>query len=190
MIRKSLVVFVVCASLALAISLFAAGDTPTGPNFPQPLSWTRTWLREAGCRRGGQSRRYRWRENWVLEGIGGLRFKFQIKRSAGQSLPSRPVEEAQLPFCDGTEAPPAKCGLSCSSAGRRRFRCFDGGQRVEAEAVPEPACRGALYDGGNKSGLHASRNRWVSGRLRRPRAPRSSWRGWKRWRTAIPISSS
>src|SRR5437588_11823266 len=32
MIRKSLVVFVVCASLALAISLFAAGDTPRGTN--------------------------------------------------------------------------------------------------------------------------------------------------------------
>src|SRR2546429_9923870 len=32
MFRKFLVVFVVCISLALAISLFAAGDTPTGSN--------------------------------------------------------------------------------------------------------------------------------------------------------------
>jgi len=99
MIRKSLVVFVVCASLALAISLFAAGDTPTGgQTFRHRYRGQERGLREAGWQA--------WRAVQTISlagklGAGGNRraaVQVPNQKVSRQSLPSRPVEEAQLPF--------------------------------------------------------------------------------------------
>jgi len=58
MIRKSFVVFVICVSLALAISLGAAVDNPsTEPTFLPQRSWIETLPLEAGCKPGERSKR-------------------------------------------------------------------------------------------------------------------------------------
>jgi len=50
---------------------------------------------------------------------------------------------------------------------------------VEAEAVPEPACGGALYDGGNET---ASTQAELDGFLvdYAAKGTRSSWRAWEK----------
>jgi len=105
MFRKSLGI---CMSLAFAISLRQQGSILLrNPSPPQPLSWTRTLLREAGCRRGGRSRRCHSRGNWAPGGIGGLLFQYPsrvhipVHRRFLRGQPRRFTA-----VCDGAEAPP------------------------------------------------------------------------------------
>jgi len=90
MIRKFLVVFVVCASLALAISLFAAGDTTKGAN----LSAAAIVDKNIAARGGLQA----WRAVQTISlagklGAGGNQraaVPVPNKKASRQSLPSRP----------------------------------------------------------------------------------------------------
>src|SRR5713101_5185488 len=100
MIRKFLVVFVICIPLALSISLFAAADTPTGAN----LSAAAIVDKNVAARGGLQA----WRAVQTMSmegklGAGGNRratisVPIPDRKSSRQALPTRPTEEVQLPF--------------------------------------------------------------------------------------------
>ena len=125
MIRKSLVVFVVCASLALAISLFAAGDTPTGAK----LSAAAIVDKNVAARGGLQA----WRAVQTISlagklGAGGNRraaVQVPNQKVSRQSLPSRPVEEAQLPFVMELKRP-RKMRFELQFSGQTAIQVFDG----------------------------------------------------------------
>jgi|SRR5882762_1063986 len=127
MIRKSLVVFVICASLALAISLYAAVDTPTGAN----LSATAIVDKNIAARGGLQA----WRAVQTLSlagklGAGGnRRAAVQVpvpdQKANRQSLPSRPTEEAQLPFVMELKRP-RKMRFELQFNGQTAVQVFDG----------------------------------------------------------------
>jgi hypothetical protein len=128
MIRKSLVVFVVCASLALAISLFAAGDIPSpGAN----LSAAAIVDKNIAARGGLQA----WRAVQTISlegklGAGGNRraavpVPIPDKKAGRQSLPSRPVEEAQLPFVMELKRP-RKMRFELQFNGQTAIQVFDG----------------------------------------------------------------
>ena len=127
MIRKSLVVIVICASLALAISLYAAVDTPTGAN----LSATAIVDKNIAARGGLQA----WRAVQTLSlagklGAGGnRRAAVQVpvpdQKANRQSLPSRPTEEAQLPFVMELKRP-RKMRFELQFNGQTAVQVFDG----------------------------------------------------------------
>jgi hypothetical protein len=128
MIRKSLVVFVVCASLALAISLFAAGDIPSpGAN----LSAAAIVDKNIAARGGLQA----WRAVQTISlegklGAGGNRraavpVPIPDKKAGRQSLPSRPAEEAQLPFVMELKRP-RKMRFELQFNGQTAIQVFDG----------------------------------------------------------------
>ena len=127
MIRKSLVVFVVCASLALAISLFAAGDTPRGTN----LSAAAIVDKNIEARGGLQA----WRAVQTISlagklGAGGNRraavpVPIPDQKASRQSLPSRPAEEAQLPFVMELKRP-RKMRFELQFNGQTAIQVFDG----------------------------------------------------------------
>ncbi len=96
MVRKSLVVFVICISLALVISVFAAGDTPTRSN----LSAAAIVDRNVAARGGLQA----WRAVLTMSmegklGAGGnQRATLPAPPQQGpmpslKSIPQRPVSE-------------------------------------------------------------------------------------------------
>jgi len=127
MIRKSLVVIVICASLALAISLYATVDTPTGAN----LSATAIVDKNIAARGGLQA----WRAVQTLSlagklGAGGnRRAAVQVpvpdQKANRQSLPSRPTEEAQLPFVMELKRP-RKMRFELQFNGQTAVQVFDG----------------------------------------------------------------
>jgi hypothetical protein len=127
MIRKSLVVFVVCSSLALAISLFAAVDTPTGSK----LSAAAIVDKNVAARGGLQA----WRAVQTISmegklGAGGnQRATLQLPaldRKANQTiLPQRPTQEAQLPFVMELKRP-RKTRLELTFNGQTAVQVFDG----------------------------------------------------------------
>jgi hypothetical protein len=127
MIRKSLVVFVVCASLALAISLFAARDTPAGVK----LSAAAIVEKNIAARGGLQA----WRAVQTISlvgklGAGGNRraavpVPIPDQKASRQSLPSRPVEEAQLPFVMELMRP-RKMRFELQFNGQTAIQVFDG----------------------------------------------------------------
>jgi len=100
MIRKSLVLFVVCSSLALAISLATAGDIPSGAN----LSASAIVDKNVAARGGLQA----WRAVHTMSfagkmGAGGNRraalpVPAPDRKSGRLVLPTRPADEVQLPF--------------------------------------------------------------------------------------------
>src|SRR5216683_7806635 len=101
MIRKSLVLFAVCSSLALAISLATAGEIPSGAN----LSASAIVDRNVAARGGLQA----WRavQTMSMEGKlgagGNRRATLSVPAQQGpkpnlSGLPQRPTDEAQLPF--------------------------------------------------------------------------------------------
>jgi hypothetical protein len=127
MIRKSLVVFVVCASLALAISLFAAGDTPTGAN----LSAAAIVDKNVAARGGLQA----WRAVQTISmegklGAGGnqraaLPVPAPDRKGNPAILPQRPTQEAQLPFVMELKRP-RKTRLELTFNGQTAIQVFDG----------------------------------------------------------------
>jgi len=100
MVRKSLVIFPVCISLALAISLATAGDIPSGAN----LSASAIVDRNVAARGGLQA----WRAVQTMSmegklGAGGNQRAILPVRPQGPTpslneIPQRPVNETQLPF--------------------------------------------------------------------------------------------
>ncbi len=100
MVRKSLVVFAICISLALAISLAAARDIPSGTN----LSASAIVDKNVAARGGLQA----WRAVHTMSfagkmGAGGNRraalpVPAQDRKSGPLVLPTRPADEVQLPF--------------------------------------------------------------------------------------------
>src|SRR6266576_820810 len=127
MIRKSLVVFLVCASLALAISLFAAVDIPKRAN----LSAAAIVDKNVEARGGLQA----WRAVQTISlagklGAGGNRraavpVPNPDQRASRQSLPSRPAEEAQLPFVMELKRP-RKMRFELQFNGQTAVQVFDG----------------------------------------------------------------
>src|SRR6266699_3539859 len=127
MIRKSLVVILVCASLALAISLFAAVDTPKRAN----LSAAAIVDKNIEARGGLQA----WRAVQTISlagklGAGGNRraavpVPNPDQRASRQSLPSRPAEEAQLPFVMELKRP-RKMRFELQFNGQTAVQVFDG----------------------------------------------------------------
>src|SRR4030088_3606786 len=127
MIRKFLVVFVVCASLALAISLFAAGDTPTGAN----LSAAAIVDKNVAARGGLQA----WRAVQTISmegklGAGGnqraaLPVPAPDRKGNPAILPQRPTQEAQLPFVMELKRP-RKTRLELTFNGQKANQVFDG----------------------------------------------------------------
>ena len=128
MIRKSLVVFVVCASLSLAISLFAAGDIPSpGAN----LSTAAIVDKNVAARGGLQA----WRAVQTMSmegkvGAGGnqratLPVPVPGKRANQSILPQRPPQEAQLPFMMELKRP-RKMRLELQFNGQKAIQVFDG----------------------------------------------------------------
>src|SRR6266436_9455216 len=130
MIRKSLGVFVVCASLALAISLAAAGvDTAS----QSKLSAAAIVDKNVAARGGLQA----WRAVQTLSlagklGAGGNRraavqvpVPNQKEKASRQSLPSRPTEEAQLPFVMEMKRP-RKMRFELQFNGQTAIQVFDG----------------------------------------------------------------
>src|SRR6266851_6745314 len=128
MIRKSLVVFVVCASLALTISLYAAGDTPTGAS----LSAAAIVDKNVAARGGLQA----WRavQTMSLEGKlgagGNRRATLSVPAQQGpkpnlSGLPQRPTDEAQLPFVMELKRP-RKMRVELAFKGETAIQVFDG----------------------------------------------------------------
>jgi hypothetical protein len=128
MIRKSLVVFVICVSLALAISLGAAVDSPsTGAN----LSVAAIVDRNIAARGGLQA----WRavQTMTMEGklgAGGNRratlpVPMPDKKGSLQALPKRPVDEVQLPFVMEL-ARPRKQRFELQFNGQKAIQVYDG----------------------------------------------------------------
>ena len=128
MIRKSFVLIVVCTSLALAISLGAAVDTPkTGSN----LSAAAIVDRNVAARGGLQA----WRAVQTISmegklGAGGNRratipVPMPDKKGKMDALPKRPAEEVQLPFVMEM-ARPRKLRLELQFNGRKAIQVYDG----------------------------------------------------------------
>jgi hypothetical protein len=129
MVRKPLVVFVIGVSLALAISLFAAGDTPTGTT----LSAAAIADRNVAARGGLQA----WRavQTMSLEGKlgagGNQRSTLPAPPQQGplpnlKGLPlQRPVDETQLPFVMELKRP-RKMRVELVFKGQTAIQVFDG----------------------------------------------------------------
>lgn len=128
MIRKSLVLFVICVSLALAISLGAAVDTPTtGSN----LSAAAIMDKNVAARGGLQA----WRavQTMTMEGklgAGGNRratlpMPMPDNKGSMAALPKRQDEEAQLPFVMEL-ARPRKSRIELQFGGQTALQVFDG----------------------------------------------------------------
>ncbi len=127
MIRKSLVVFLICFSLALAISVFAAGDTPTGAN----LSAAAIVDKNIAARGGLQA----WRAVQTISmegklGAGGnqratLAVPTQGPTPSLKSIPQRPVSETQLPFVMELKRP-RKMRIELVFKGQTAIQVFDG----------------------------------------------------------------
>ncbi len=128
MVRKSLVGFVAFISLALTISLFAAGDTPTGPN----LSAAAIVDRNVAARGGLQA----WRavQTMSLEGKlgagGNQRTTLPAPPQQGpmpslKEIPQRPLNETQLPFVMELKRP-RKMRVELVFKGQTAIQVFDG----------------------------------------------------------------
>ncbi len=128
MVRKSLVVFVICISLALVISVFAAGDTPTRSN----LSAAAIVDRNVAVRGGLQA----WRAVLTMSmegklGAGGnQRATLPAPSQQGpmpslKSIPQRPVSETQLPFVMELKRP-RKQRIELVFKGQTAIQVFDG----------------------------------------------------------------
>ena len=128
MIRKSLVVFVVCASLALAISLAAAGvDTAS----QSKLSAAAIVDKNVAARGGLQA----WRTVQTLSlagklGAGGNRratlpVPVPGPHASAQTLVTRPAEEVQLPFVMELKRP-RKMRFELQFSGQTAIQVFDG----------------------------------------------------------------
>jgi hypothetical protein len=128
MVRKFLVVFVICSPLALSISRFAAGDTPTGAN----LSAAAIVDRNVAARGGLQA----WRavQTMSLEGKlgagGNQRSTLPVPPQGPQpnlkGLPlQRPVDETQLPFVMELKRP-RKMRVELTFKGQKAIQVFDG----------------------------------------------------------------
>ena len=127
MVRKSLIVFVICISLALSISLFAAADTPTGSN----LSAAAIVERNVAARGGLQA----WRAVQTMSmegklGAGGNQRATLPVRPQGplpgvNEIPQRPVNEAQLPFVMELKRP-RKMRVELVFKGQTAIQVFDG----------------------------------------------------------------
>ena len=128
MVRKFLVVFVICISLALSISLLAAGDTPTGAN----LSAAAIVDRNVAARGGLQA----WRavQTLSLEGKlgagGNRRATLPVPPQQGKmpnlsGISQRPVDEVQLPFVMELKRP-RKMRVELAFKGDTAIQVFDG----------------------------------------------------------------
>ena len=127
MVRKFLVVFVICFSLALSISLFAAADTPTGAN----LSAAAIVDKNIAARGGLQA----WRAVQTISmegklGAGGnqratLAVPTQGPTPSLKSIPQRPVSETQLPFVMELKRP-RKMRIELVFKGQTAIQVFDG----------------------------------------------------------------
>jgi len=128
MARKSLVAFVICITLALSISLFAAGDTPTGAN----LSAAAIVDKNVAARGGLQA----WRavQTMSMEGKlgagGNRRATLPVPPQQGQmpnltGMPQRPADEAQLPFVMELKRP-RKMRVELAFKGETAIQVFDG----------------------------------------------------------------
>jgi hypothetical protein len=127
MFRKSLIVFVVFISLALAISLAAAGDTPSRAK----LSAAAIVDKNVSARGGLQA----WRAVHTMSfagkmGAGGNRratlpVATPDRKSGQLSVPARPAEEVQLPFVMEM-ARPRKMRLELTFNGQKAIQVFDG----------------------------------------------------------------
>jgi hypothetical protein len=127
MFRKSLIVFVVFISLALAISLAAAGDTPSRAK----LSAAAIVDKNVSARGGLQA----WRAVHTLSfagkmGAGGNRratlpVATPDRKSGQVSVPARPADEVQLPFVMEM-ARPRKMRLELTFNGQKAIQVFDG----------------------------------------------------------------
>ena len=128
MIRKSLVLIVVCTSLALAISLGAAVDTPTTRS---NLSAAAVVDKNVAARGGLQA----WRavQTMTLEGklgAGGNRratipVPMPDKKGSMDALPKRSAEEIQLPFVMEL-ARPRKQRFELRFNGQKAIQVYDG----------------------------------------------------------------
>src|SRR5712692_1119763 len=127
MFRKSLIVFVVFISLALAISLATAGDIPSGTN----LSASAIVDKNVTARGGLQA----WRAVHTMSfagkmGAGGNRraalpVPAPDRKSGRLVLPTRPVNEVQLPFVMEV-ARPRKMRFELVFNGQTAVQVFDG----------------------------------------------------------------
>jgi len=127
MFRKSLVVFSICTSLALAISFASAGENPTGSN----LSAAAIVEKNVAARGGLQA----WRAVQTMSmagkmGAGGNQRATVTVPNQGpvpsiKSLPQRPVDEVQLPFVMELKRP-RKMRVELLFNGQTAIQVFDG----------------------------------------------------------------
>jgi hypothetical protein len=127
MVRKSLVVFAICTSVALAISLATARDIPSGPN----LSASAIVDRNVAARGGLQA----WRAVQTMSmegklGAGGNQRATLPVRPQGPTpslneIPQRPVNETQLPFVMELKRP-RKMRVELVFKGQTAIQVFDG----------------------------------------------------------------
>ncbi len=128
MLRKSLIIFVICNSLALAISFAAAGDIPPSG---AKLSAAAIVDKNVAARGGLQA----WRAVQTLTmagklGAGGnqraaLPSPIPGRRPSPQTLPSRPAQEPQLPFVMELKRP-RKMRFELQFNGQTALQVFDG----------------------------------------------------------------
>jgi hypothetical protein len=127
MVRKSLVVFAICTSVALAISLATARDIPSVPN----LSASAIVDRNVAARGGLQA----WRAVQTMSmegklGAGGNQRATLPVRPQGPTpslneIPQRPVNETQLPFVMELKRP-RKMRVELVFKGQTAIQVFDG----------------------------------------------------------------
>src|SRR5882724_9607678 len=127
MVRKSLVVFVICISLALSNSLLAAVDPPTGTN----LSAAAIADRNVAARGGLQAWRAVQTISWEGKlGAGGNQRATLPVAPQGptpnlKGIPQRPADETQLPFVMELKRP-SKMRVELVFKGQTAIQVFDG----------------------------------------------------------------
>jgi hypothetical protein len=128
MIRKSLVVFIVCASLAFAISFATAGDIPSPLANLSPAA-----IADKNVAARGGLQAWRAVQTMSMEGKmgagGNQRAALPVPvpgRNANQaSLPQRPAQEAQLPFVLELKRP-RKMRIELTFHSQTAIQVFDG----------------------------------------------------------------
>jgi hypothetical protein len=128
MIRKSLVVFIVCASLTFAISFATAGDIPSPLANLSPAA-----IADKNVAARGGLQAWRAVQTMSMEGKmgagGNQRAALPVPvpgRNANQaSLPQRPAQEAQLPFVMELKRP-RKMRIELTFHSQTAIQVFDG----------------------------------------------------------------
>ena len=160
MIRKSFVIFLICISLALTISLATAGDIP-----PSRVNLSAEAIVDKNVAARGGLQAWRGVQTMSMEGKlgagGNQRAALPVPvpgRNANQTiLPPRPAQEVQLPFVMELKRP-RKMRIELTFNGQTAVQVFDGSNGWKLRPflnrrVVEPYTADEMHSGSMQSDL-------------------------------------